>query len=46
MFAALKAAGADAQLLTIPGAGHPIFPSITPAAREALLNFFVAKLRP
>ncbi len=46
MFAALKAAGADAQLLTIPGAGHPIFPSITPAAREALLDFFVAKLRP
>ncbi len=46
MAEALREAGATQQLVTIPGAGHGIFPSITPEARDATLRFFRTFLKP
>ncbi len=46
MAEAMKAAGAKAELLVISGGSHAIFPSITPRARDALLDFFVRQLKP
>lgn len=41
----LLAKGADAELLILPGAGHGIFPSITPEARDAAIVFFEKYLK-
>jgi acetyl esterase/lipase len=38
--------GSKADVLVLHGAGHAIFPSITPEAREALTAFFVKQLKP
>ncbi len=38
--------GVEAEVLVLPGAGHAIFPSITPRAREALVEFFVKHFKP
>ena len=46
MAEAMKAAGAKAELLVIPGGSHAIFPSITPRARDAVVDFFVRQLKP
>jgi acetyl esterase/lipase len=42
----MKKSGVAADVLVLPGAGHAIFPSITPRARDALLEFFVRQLKP
>lgn len=46
MAEALKMAGAEAEVLIIPGGSHGIFPSITPHARDACLEFFTRQLKP
>jgi len=46
MTESMKKSGAEAEVLLLPGAGHAIFPSITPPAREALIAFFVGHLKP
>jgi acetyl esterase/lipase len=43
---ALKKAGAEHEFLSIPGAGHGIFPSSTPEARDAAVDFFNRHLKP
>jgi acetyl esterase/lipase len=42
----MKLNGVAAEVLVLPGEGHAIFPSITPRARDALLEFLVRHLRP
>jgi acetyl esterase/lipase len=42
----LKQNGVDAEVLVLPGAGHAIFPSITPRARDALVAYLVKRLKP
>lgn len=46
MAEAMQKAGAKAEVIVIPGGGHAIFPSITPRARNACLDFFTRELRP
>jgi len=46
MAEAMNAAGSHAETLVIAGGGHAIFPSITPRARDACLDFFVKQLKP
>jgi acetyl esterase/lipase len=46
MAEALKKSGVEAEVLVIPGGGHAIFPSITPSARNACLDFFTRHLKP
>jgi acetyl esterase/lipase len=46
MAESMKKSGALADVLVLPGAGHAIFPSITPQARDALMEFFVTHLKP
>jgi dipeptidyl aminopeptidase/acylaminoacyl peptidase len=43
---ALKKAGAEAEVLTLKGQSHGIFPAITPKARDATLEFLDAHLKP
>jgi acetyl esterase/lipase len=43
---ALKRHKVDAELLVLEGAGHAIFPSITPRAKEAILEWLGKKLKP
>jgi acetyl esterase/lipase len=43
---ALKKHQVEAELLSLEGAGHAIFPSITPRAKEAILEWFGKKLKP
>ena len=42
----MKKSGVAAEVLVLPGEAHAIFPSITPKARDALLEFFVKNLKP
>jgi dipeptidyl aminopeptidase/acylaminoacyl peptidase len=42
----MKSSGAVADVLVLAGEGHAIFPSITPRAKDALLEFMVAHLKP
>ena len=42
----MKKSGVEGEVLMLPGAGHAIFPSITPQARDALIAFFVRHLKP
>jgi dipeptidyl aminopeptidase/acylaminoacyl peptidase len=46
MATALKRKGVEAEVLTIEGAGHGIYPSITSQARGAILEFFGKHLKP
>jgi acetyl esterase/lipase len=42
----MRQSGATAEVLVLSGAGHAIFPSITPRARDALVAFFERHLKP
>jgi acetyl esterase/lipase len=42
----MRQSGVSAEVLLLPGAGHAIFPSITPRARDALVAFFERQLKP
>jgi acetyl esterase/lipase len=42
----MRQSGALAEVLVLPGAGHAIFPSVTPRARDALVAFFERYLKP
>jgi acetyl esterase/lipase len=42
----MRQKGVAAEVLVLPGAGHAIFPSITPRARDALVDFFDRHLKP
>jgi acetyl esterase/lipase len=42
----MRQSGALAEVLVLPGAGHAIFPSVTPRARDALVAFFERYLNP
>ena len=42
----LKAKNVEAEVLALEGAGHAIFPSITPRARDAIVEWFGKKLKP
>jgi acetyl esterase/lipase len=42
----MRNSGAIAEVVVLPGAGHAIFPSITPRARDALVAFFIKHLKP
>jgi acetyl esterase/lipase len=42
----MRKSGVTAEVLLLPGAGHAIFPSITPKARDALVAFCERQLKP
>jgi acetyl esterase/lipase len=46
MAESMKHSGVAAEVLVLAGEGHAIFPSITPRARDALVEFFVRHLKP